>query len=157
MTVNSIDRQVEIENMLIEPVYASAKVLGTQLSYEPVVYPSGRSGVQAESKTEVTITCDFDVQGRGHETIGGHMFKSEAEYTITFAVPERSPGRDVHGRIKQAISSLQNHYSIEFCNNVEQLYFEDVSWTTSIDTTSRTEYILTISMRFYDYPNREAS
>lgn len=151
------DRQSEVENMLMTPVYTNIKALTARLGYEPIIYPPGRSGNQAEDKREVTVVCDFEVSDREAATIGGSMYVANADFVVSFAVPEKTPTVNAHGIIRQAISTLQGYYSVEFCNDAEQVYLDDISWTTSVDSTSRTEYILTLAVRFHDYPNREAS
>ena len=156
MTVNSIYRQLEIEDRLILPIYNTAKALATKLSYEPVIYPPGRSGNEPADKRQITITVDFEIGSRSPEGWGGSYYKNEGIFTVTFGVPERNPSRDDHRLIKRTLSELQNYYSIDFCNDVEQMYLEDVSWSPSIDSTSRSEYILSIDFYFYDYPQQEA-
>ena len=156
MTVNSVERQLEIEQILLAPVYAQAKILHNQLGYDPVIYPPGEPAKKSK-KTELEIIVDFDVQDREQMTMR-YMFETAAIFTITFSVPQPTPKpKNIIQIIKKSLSSLQDFYSRDFCNDVEQMSFESVRWTYSLDSPSRAEYILTIDLKFKDYVTEDTA
>ena len=157
MTVSSPERQIEIQNLMEIPVYANAKTLAATLGYEPIVYPIGESSPEGENSNKVTMTIDFDVSSRGPDSMSGLMFMTHANFQVTYELPASERNKNAPLYIKKAISSLQDYFTLNFCNDVEQLYFDDISWSTSMDTTSTTEYTLSIDLRFRDYPDQEAS
>ena len=156
MTVSSLERQIQIQDLMQVPVYANAKTLKSTLGYEPIVYPIGEASPEGENSNKVTMTIDFEVSSREPDSMSGLMFMTHANFSVAYELPASERKRNAALYIKQAIASLQDYYTLNFCNDVEQLYFDDISWTTSMDTTSTTEYILSIDLRFRDYPDQEA-
>ena len=145
-------RQQTIEQLLIAPIYVHSKLLTNRLGYEPPIFQPGKSAVQSVKKTQITIAVDFDIQNREPMTLGGTMWETNADFIVTIAVPDKIPNIDGHKIVKDLLGTLQQQYSVDFCRDVEQVYLDDVSWGSSVDTTSRTDYTLTISLRFMDYP-----
>ena len=150
-------RQSEIEQLLLTPIYLRANALTNELGYEPPIFRPGKSAVQSVKKTQITIAVDFDIHNREPATLSGTMWETNADFVVTVAVPDKIPNINGHKIVKDFLDSLQMQYSLDFCRDVEQVYLDDISWGSSVDTTSRTDYTLTISLRFMDYPQTEVA
>lgn len=145
-------RQAEINNDLFAPVFQSAKNLVRDLNYEPPVFRPGWPAVQSVDESQVWIIIRQVAATREPQTISGSMWCSEQTVEVSYSVPERVPSVKIHNLISNTMSGLVDHYTSKFCDDVNQLYIDDVRWDTQIDASARTEYVLRIDYRYYEYP-----
>ena len=152
-------RQVEVDEKLFEPIYQAARDLAPTLGYEPPIFRPGKPAVQSVETSEVFVVMRSTPGGRGPETIAGSMWQTNRTLDMTFSVPERVKGldEDIHPIIERVIDGLVDYYSGEFCNDTEQVYIDDVQWSSQIDVSNRTSYVLRLSYRFMEYPMREVN
>ena len=146
-------RQQEVDVLFQQPVYETAKQLAKTLTYEPPVFKPGESAVQSLVKTQVLIGIDVTSAVGEPATIAGTMWQFTRSMNITFSVPERAPDvpDNIHVLVRGEVEKLALHYRLVFCRDKDQVYIEDVRWESSVDTSNRTDYVIRINYRFYDY------
>lgn len=146
-------RQSEVDEMFNKPVFDTAKQLAPTLRYEPPVFKPGESTVQSLEKTQILIGIDVTSNVGEPATIAGTMWEFSRNMVITFSVPERIPDLrvDAHTLVRNSVEDLAHHYRVEFCNDKEQVYIETVQWDKTVDASNRTDYVIRINYRFYDY------
>ena len=148
------ERTVEINDKIMEPVYEGIKHLKSVLGYEPPIFQPGKTAVQSVKQTQALLMVDVLPDDRGAKTLGGTMFETNVSYQIVLSVPEKVPGKKIHEISSHFCSVLVNYYSRAFCNDVRQLYVEGVWWNPSVDELNRTEYTITLLVRYFDYPKQ---
>lgn len=146
-------RQVEVENLFHVPVFAAAKEMRKTLGYQPPVFLPGRSAVQSVEKTQVIIGIDTVTNTGEPATIAGTMWEFNRSMNITFSAPEHSPDTrdDVHMLVSNTVVGLADHFRLVFCRDKDQVYIEDVRWEKSVDASNRTDYVIRLTYRYYDY------
>lgn len=146
-------RQIEIDNLMLAPIYDSANTLKEDLGYSPPIFRIGRSAVQSIDETQVIIAIRRTSTSRSPYTIAGSMWVGIGMYEISYSVPDRNDkSKDNHILIEKTVGDLVDHYSTDFCNDVDQLYIEDARWDVQIEVSNRTTYMLRLSYRYNEYP-----
>ena len=146
-------RQLDIDKLMLVPIYDSAKSLRQSLGYQPPIFRIGRSAVQSIEETQVVIMIRRLSSSRAPATVGGTMWVGIGMYEIGYSVPDRNDkNKDNHEVIEKVVSGLVDHYSEDFCDDVNQLYIEDARWDVQIDVSNRTTYMLRLSYRYCEYP-----
>lgn len=148
------DRFVEVKDLLLRPVEAMVSRLADTLDYTPPLFKPGRPAVQSTKQTQVRVVTEMTPSSGEAATIGNTMRTNEGLFTIATSVPERVPDKEnVHNLVETETAKLVDYYVRLFCNDVQQLYVEDVTWSPQIEVSNRTEYMVRLTYRYHEYPN----
>ena len=145
-------RNIEITEDFLRPIYNEMRLLKPTLGYEIPIFQPGKPAVQSVKKTQLLIIVSSYLDSREPKTIAGGMWETTGTIDITLSVPERVPKMDIHQIASDFCDRLVDHYSRDFCNDEEQSYLDGIWWDTSVDELNRTEYVITLITRYFDYP-----